>query len=627
MKKLVKIENLLKVTMQLNLFLMASLFLMSSAQANTVNTVIDIIEMQTDALLETSNKALNKLSTSLFYDITNAIAVEEIDAYAPNFDDKNALVDAVEKVHRNLGAKAKLTNSLNSIVNTIEKSSEMKNAYKSLKNLGISVRKLEKSANDLFELIKSEGNLKLLKDLSVNGKDEIDALLSVVKSGSDLHNFISKINSTDNTSLQKNYAIKTLLNQTKIEAANFLKKGLRDEVDQKLFIQHMIVKTWKNSGFIDADNYKEFAKITVYDEDLPTGIFFRKRTIGNSLNANNKYPKEYFDSDDSDYQYEGWSSQPSQSLVSINKEIERNDEKEKIESIKQKMQAEDARKQRHEKIKQEIRAKQRANAEAETKLRSGNYAFGTIIGGNFSRNSGSQSGFIGVDTTPSVDGGTVDRYLFGYARNILPVIRNGNSTSIGLSFDNLKESVSSNSSGNASLVSSDRIRAHSEDYGDYSYIAWGSWAGGENTRYRNYDRIRGGHWIYGQRLGTVDIPKSGSARYIGQVRGNYVNRDRATVEMNSITGDINMNFTFRDSNFSLSGVMNLDRNGEDWATARFNRQNARSGNIFRTSLKVQGGGRGQLRGSFFGANAAEAGGSFAVNKDGIAVGVYRAKKQ
>ena len=89
MKKLVKIEDLLQVTMKLHLCLMASLFLMSSAQANTVNTVVDIIEMQTDALLETSNKALNNLSTSVFNDISNAIAIEEIDVYAPNFDDKN----------------------------------------------------------------------------------------------------------------------------------------------------------------------------------------------------------------------------------------------------------------------------------------------------------------------------------------------------------------------------------------------------------------------------------------------------------------------------------------------------------------------------------------------------------
>ena len=286
--------------------------------------------------------------------------------------------------------------------------------------------------------------------------------------------------------------------------------------------------------------------------------------------------------------------------------------------------------QRIENIKKKILVAEHAVKRRQEQLLSGNYAFGTIIGGNFSRNSESQSGFIGVDTLPSVDGGTVDRYTFGYARNILPVIRNGNSISIGLSFDNLKESVPSNSSDNASLVSSDRVRARSGDYGDYSYIAWGSWAGGENTRFRNYDRIRGGHWIYGQRLGTVDIPKSGSARYVGQVRGDYVHGGRATVEMNSITGDINMTVTFRDGNNSLSGAMNLDRNGTHWARARFNTQNARSSsgsNIFRTSLKVQDGGRGQLRGSFFGANAAEAGGSFAVNKDGIAVGAFRAKKQ
>ena len=105
MKTPAQIENLLKVTMKLHLCLMASLFLMSSAQANTVNTVIDIIEIQTDALLGTSNKTLNNLSTSVFNDISNAIAVEQIDAYTPDFDNKNVLVNAVEQVHSNLGAK------------------------------------------------------------------------------------------------------------------------------------------------------------------------------------------------------------------------------------------------------------------------------------------------------------------------------------------------------------------------------------------------------------------------------------------------------------------------------------------------------------------------------------------
>ena len=346
MKKLVKIGNLLKVTMKLHLCLMASLLLMSSAQANTFNTVIDIIEVQADAFLDTSNKALNNLSESLFHDISNAIAIEEIDAYRPNFDDKNVLVNAVEAVHSNLGAKAKLTDSLNSIVTTIEKSSATKNAYKSLKKLGISVRTLEKSANDLFKLARSKDNIKFLKDLSINREDKIDALLFIVKSGSDLQNFISKINSTDSTSSQKNQAIEMLLNQTKLEAANFLKKSLRNEVDQKLFIQDMIVKAWKNSEFINADNYEEFAEITVYDENVSkTFFFFTKKTIDKSMNAKNKYSIEYFqpkkiarkknvskrlflakkiyEDDSSDYEYERLSPQFVQRLESENREIER----------------------------------------------------------------------------------------------------------------------------------------------------------------------------------------------------------------------------------------------------------------------------------------------------------------
>ena len=107
--------------------------------------------------------------------------------------------------------------------------------------------------------------------------------------------------------------------------------------------------------------------------------------------------------------------------------------------------------------------------------------------------------------------------------------------------------------------------------------------------------------------------------------------------MNSITGDINMAVTFRDSNFSLIGAMNIDRNGEDWATARFNNPNATthyetSHLQFGANLSVDGyeRGSGYMEGSFFGANAAEAGGTFYMMRnsaDEHVHGVFRAKKQ
>ena len=412
------------------------------------------------------------------------------------------------------------------------------------------------------------------------------------------------------------------------------------------------------------DNYKKFAKITIYDENLPKGFFFPKKTIGKSLNANNKYPKKYFNSDDSDYQYEGWSSQSVQVLVRINKEIEieRDDKKEKIKNIKQeiqekykqKMQAENARKQRHEEIKQTIRnkyiVKQRANAKAEKNLAKRNITTnidggaGNVVG-NISAADRQKllSGNYVLATfyIPPYNPGSTFRFL-GWPYK-LP-LRNSSSSSLTLRFSQVKESIpnSDPAKGNT-LVPSDRIKVHARDYGDYSYIAWGSWSGGKNTRVLpvsgNPRVTSDGHWLYGQKLGRADIPRSGSARYVGQLMGGW--RSNTVREIDSITGDINMAVTFRDSNFDLSGAMNLSRNGKAWATARFmhNSNNTVSDTAFlrcchhfSTSLINANFSGGAISGSFFGANAAEVGGNFYVIKSGkdgrgYAEGVFRAKKQ
>ena len=254
----------------------------------------------------------------------------------------------------------------------------------------------------------------------------------------------------------------------------------------------------------------------------------------------------------------------------------------------------------------------------------GNYAYGTVAFGKSS-----------ISIMPP------------YRRDIAPYIISKKNLGQLISFYGLKESVPSKDSTKiASLRYSDRVRVRNRDYGDYSYVAWGSWSGDKNTRIsfdsgRNYiGNVKGGHWVYGQRLGVDDIPKSGSARYAGQVMGGYSTfgmdgMPDGTQEINSITGNINMAVTFRDGNNSLSGTMNLDRNGASWATARFNTQNARANpndSGFKASLNSEDGGRGGLRGSFFGfgTNAAEVGGNFFFlkgNKTGLANGVFRAKKQ
>ena len=181
------------------------------------------------------------------------------------------------------------------------------------------------------------------------------------------------------------------------------------------------------------------------------------------------------------------------------------------------------------------------------------------------------------------------------------------------------------------------------NYGDYDYVAWGTWDDSSFIHYYENDNF-GGHWVYGQIPKPENMPKLGSASYAGQVRGGYVNYKNGIMEANSITGDINMTVNFQDRN--LSGTMNLDRNSSSWATATFSTPITGITSAgppydevpiyFGTRLNVysEGGGYGggSMFGWFFGKDAAEVGGSFLVDKFRRdcgcgAAGVFRAKKQ
>lgn len=179
----------------------------------------------------------------------------------------------------------------------------------------------------------------------------------------------------------------------------------------------------------------------------------------------------------------------------------------------------------------------------------------------------------------------------------------------------------------------------SPNFGSYSYVAWGTWDGGTSTTFtsdsdgKTFNPVDG-HWVYGQAIGVNDIPKTGSASYSGNVMGGYVNHSTGTVETNSITGTINMNVVFSNSNNSLSGTMNLKRSGAAWVNTSFSTGAARpsaTGGSYSGELTVENGGSGNIRGAFFGPGAAEVAGSYDVDKQsgdyGGSSGVFRAKKQ
>ncbi len=160
------------------------------------------------------------------------------------------------------------------------------------------------------------------------------------------------------------------------------------------------------------------------------------------------------------------------------------------------------------------------------------------------------------------------------------------------------------------------------DYGNYDYVAWGEW--GENYSY--YDAYHN-HVVYGEK--TVDMPKMGTATYLGELKGDMHTASGVTggyVHINSVSGEVKMNVDFSTKKGSLD--MDMKFKGNDWSKEHFDI----TLNNSEFSSKTY---RNTVQGGFFGSNANEAAGVFNIYKGWAGIfevgykanGVFRAKKQ
>jgi hypothetical protein len=172
----------------------------------------------------------------------------------------------------------------------------------------------------------------------------------------------------------------------------------------------------------------------------------------------------------------------------------------------------------------------------------------------------------------------------------------------------------------------------------YKYTAWGQWSLPNLLHIESDGReskIHQGYYIIGERP-TIEIPKTGNASYLGELKGDYVGNDNS-VDLNSISGNISMNVDFGTQYLDADLVVKKDNS--TWANAHFENvyikhTNNKGNGQFdqhdrdKSGNSVTGGGWGLLEGYFLG-DGSEAGGAFIVQKDndGRASGVFRAKKQ
>jgi len=205
--------------------------------------------------------------------------------------------------------------------------------------------------------------------------------------------------------------------------------------------------------------------------------------------------------------------------------------------------------------------------------------------------------------------------------------------SIGMSMRNVNN-MDGVFNGNFTIAS----KVSSDSSGAYSYLSWGLWSASNAATFAQNNSVvtslvSGGEWSMGKV--ALDIPKQGSATYIGQLSGDY----NATVAAvpggpGAMSGSINFNANFATG--ALTGSLKIKHNNILWANSSltngqvvFDPGNGGSAHI---QAGLSGGSAGGITGGFFGKNGvtpAESGGLWWLRKanNTSAAGLYRAKKQ
>jgi len=156
----------------------------------------------------------------------------------------------------------------------------------------------------------------------------------------------------------------------------------------------------------------------------------------------------------------------------------------------------------------------------------------------------------------------------------------------------------------------------------YDYLAWGVWSA-EQTGTPNAKVMDGSHWIAGTMTQTVDMPRSGTASYVGQVHGTAYEGNA----LHALNGTSQLTANFGAGSIGGQLDVHYANQGTVYATSHLAGVSI-SGNQFGGSL-TGADNSGNIQGAFFGPNAAEVGGNWAISKNGgasQATGVFTGKK-
>jgi len=163
---------------------------------------------------------------------------------------------------------------------------------------------------------------------------------------------------------------------------------------------------------------------------------------------------------------------------------------------------------------------------------------------------------------------------------------------------------------------------------DYDYLAWGLWSTGlVNTPDAKVHH--GSRWIAGRLTKENEMPKTGTAKYLGRVDGTLIPTDNSVYAKTIEGGDLSLTANFGTKKMTGSLEFSHQQGGStfpSFVSAKLDGsidKNQFSGDLSGSNINS-----GKLHGAFYGPQAQEVGGNWVMNADKWqGVGTFAGRKQ
>jgi len=246
-----------------------SIIMFNTLYATPTGTVLDIFDIQVDALNQNFNKNADKIAQSMMQTANLAFELADVNvdpASILNNSGNNVkhdmLTNIVDSVYDawKIDTRTSLVQNLNKISNAAE-------AYKNVVGLTRSLGDLEDSAKELGDQIMKNPNI-----INLLHKKDYKSIAKLTDKGSALYKSLNNIPKLD---------ANILIGLTQKEVANHWQNEIKDEAGQKLYIQELLIKRWQENGTIDRLSIEDVKKLNVYSPIDPGGWagLFGKREL------------------------------------------------------------------------------------------------------------------------------------------------------------------------------------------------------------------------------------------------------------------------------------------------------------------------------------------------------------